>query len=283
MKNHKLFYSFMALFLLSLGLFSFDKYQKAKTAMEIFNSIMNDVVYQTSWSGKDTDADFTDKSAMFKKTNAEGQVKYYNPASLCENSPAYFYYDIANTVSSFDKHEGYRAEFKANFKSAFGKDLMLPALKMKAKNYDKSAQLFNQFSGLALQAAFDKLYKKPEATFEGVAMQKIYDNALQSEFRAMANVVTEVNKKKAAFLKEAAAYKTKALTDAKFDGQDFSEKASERLLGKDDGTAECIGYYKSRVVGIMLRRQVDGSLPVLLNCMNTMLKDYDPEFWANLK
>lgn len=283
MKNHKFLYSFLTLCLLCLGLFSFRAYQKAKNAMEVYSTFMNDVLYP-SWNGKATAAEWGDNTeGMITKNNSEGKAMYYMPSSQCEESPAYFYYGLANCVSDMDKYEGYTATYKANFKSAFGKDLMIPALKMKAVNNFKKPEMFNQFSGAGLKAAFDKLYKKPEATFEGVAMQSIYNSALRDEFRAMAKVVMDVNKKKAAFVKEAAAYKTQALTNAKFDGQTFSEDATERLLGKDDGTTTCIGWYKGRVVGMMLRRQIDGSLPILITCMNTVLKDYDPDFFATLK
>ena len=72
-------------------------------------------------------------------------------------------------------------------------------------------------------------------------------------------------------------YLRKLCEDVILNHNNDNNEATEKL--KANLSQNCLGDYESRVIGTMLRRQCDGSLPVLLTCLKTVLKDYDPTFY----
>ncbi|MES2775921.1 MAG: hypothetical protein V4722_17225 [Bacteroidota bacterium] len=264
------------------GFYAFKKYQQVKTAADIFRSVMYNGIY--TFGDSDTEWPDTTMVVNIPPNWDTSRLVKKGPLNLCGTSPAYFYRFMAEGIGAVDPESGYSKESLQNFKQAFGKDLMGVPLKMATKTYDKKPILINQFKSDALKAAFDQLYKKPTEDFDGFALQKIYDIAAKDYFRSCATVIADVMKKKPMFIQLAMDYKRQATTVKNFYGPSASGKAEEKLLGKDyTPNADCMKYGADRIVGMMMRRHIDGSLPVLLTCVKTVLKDYDPEFYSTIQ
>lgn len=263
-----------------LGFYAFKKYQQVKTAADVFRSVMYSGVY----SEKYTDNPWPDSNMTVELPTTWDTTRMYKKGALplCGISPAYFYRNMAEGIGAIDVDYGYKPEALVNFKQAFGKDLLGPGVKLAP--ISKKPVYMNQFKADALKAAFDKLYKKPTDDFDGFAMQEIYDIAAKTYFRSCATVIADVMKKKPLFIQLAMDYKKQVMTVKNFYGPNASRKAGEKLLGKDySPDKDCMEYGADRIVGMMMRRQTDGTLPTLLVCVKTMLKDYDPEFYETIK
>ena len=265
-----------------LGFYAFKKYQQVKTAADIFRSVMYSGIYTEGYS----DTQWPDSTMTVEvptswdttRTTRKGAL------SICGNSPAYFYRNMAEGIGATEVEYGYKPEALLNFKQAFGKDLLAPGLKIPGKDDNGKPKTMNQFKADALKTAFDKLYKKPGDDFDGFAMQKIYDIAAKTYFRSCAYVIAKVMDKKAQFVKFAQEYKTAATTNKNFYGPKASSDIADKLLGKDySPDKDCMEYGADRIVGMMLRRQIDGTLPTLISCVKIMLQDYDPDFFDSIK
>lgn len=270
-----------------LGLYAFKKYQQVKTAADVFKNIMYNAIYTTSSYDKKVWADST---LTFKRpTTWDSTVmETVGPDGICGTVPSYFYYNMAMSIGADDvNYSGYSKQNLLEFKQAFGKDLLGANVPLAGRNFDKKPKVMKQFKADALKAAFNKLYKKPTEDFDGFAMQRIYDIAAKDYFRNCAQVVADVMKKKALFVKLSLDYKKQATTKKEFYGPDASYEAMKKILGEDynpgQGTDGCMEYGADRILGIMMRRQLDGTLPTLLICAKTMLQDYDPEFYNTIK
>jgi hypothetical protein len=58
---------------------------------------------------------------------------------------------------------------------------------------------------------------------------------------------------------------------------DFASETYTKIFG-DAEMKECAPYVNN-MIGSMLRRGGDGSMPTLIQCLKTVLKDYDPEYY----
>ena len=207
------------------------------------------------------------------------------PSDQCETSPAYLYYALyisldSNAYWNYDACV-YNKPMTDRFKALFGQDIIKAKIKLAQKDYEGNAIEWRHYRAEGIQAAFDKLYQKPSTKFHGYMLQQIYDFSAKQYARDITDVVVRVMARKADFEKYAKQYLQDAQTKKDFEGQDFSNTVSQELLGTTGNT--CIpDEYATRVVGIMLRRQCDGSLPTMLNCLKTVLKDYDAEFFTRV-
>lgn len=228
----------------------------------------------------DTYTQYEDTTVAFirKEEYGDEMVKVF-AAPKCGESPvfiAYSFYAGLDTSST-----NYGPEVVARFKTLFGQDIIKSQVKMAAKDYDGNPVVWPQFNALGINTAFSKLYQKPTGTFQGIGLQKLYNLTMKSYVRDMTNVIVKVMANKPGFEAQARQYMLKATTDPEFDGISFSSEATTKLAANLN--QECLGeYYPSRVVGIMLRRQCDGSLPMLLSCLKTVLNDYDPGFYKQV-
>lgn len=269
-----------------LGFYAFKKYQQIKTAADVFRDIMYNAIYT---SGEE-DYAWPDSALTVKRPRSYDttQIETRGPSSMCYNSTAYFYSDLATSIGVNDVMTfGYNKNALLNFKQAFGKDLLGPKVLLAAKDYDKKPTYMLQFKADALQAAFEKLYKKPTDDFDGFAMQRIYNIGARDYFRNCAQVIADVMKRKSMFISLSLDYKKQALTKKDFYGPDAGYSAFEKLLGENyaprQGLEGCMEGTADRVVGILIRRQLDGTLPTLLVCAKTVLQDYDPVFYEKIK
>ncbi len=284
MKHRKLLLTLTAVVLLSFGLFAFRQYQKIKTASEVFSSIIGDIAYP-EWEVKQTKDEVKHPEAMITGKNEAGTEYYRDCASICEYRLGAL---LSNTIESSIKNEGeyfdevyqFDEKYQKRFKDIFHADLMKAPLKMKAKDYLGNPLNFHQFNGEGFKTAFDKLYKSPNEDYEGVSMQIIYNISAKEYMREVAKVVYEIYNHKD-FKSIAADYKKKALNDKNFEGVNFCYAAYDKMIKED--TKGCLPYGKFSILTRMLRRQIDGSLPQLIDCLNIILKDYDPEFYKTIK
>jgi hypothetical protein len=205
----------------------------------------------------------------------------YYAESYCKrpNSPAFIREYLIHSIDSGDANK-----FKATFKKRFGKDIIASELKMATTDYES---FFTFYDKDGIQAAFDALYRKPGDKINGFTAQRLYSIIFKDMCRDAGNVMMKVYTQKPAFEKYAADYLTKAKTDPKFDGGNYSYATAKSLLGvdpyEDDPGCPCLSEYSSRIVSVMLRRQCDGSLPTLIACYKKMLLDYDPEYYNVIK
>ncbi len=231
----------------------------------------------------DTYTQYEDTTVAFMRKEDYGNemVQVY-AAPKCGESPVFIAYSFSAGLDT--SYTNYGPEVVTRFKTLFGQDIIKSRVKMAAKDYDGNPAVWPQFNALGINAAFGKLYQKPTGTFQGIGLQKLYNLTMKNYVRDMTNVIVKVMAKKPEFEALAKQYMLKATTDPEFDGVSFGWEATEKL--KVNFAQECLGdYYGARVLGTMLRRQCDGSLPTLFLCLKTVLKDYDPAFYnqVNLK
>lgn len=261
------------LFLVGIGLFAFTaRIATPITVESIRNNFMN-TLFDTYTQYEDTTVIF-----MAKDPYEDKMIKMF-AAPKCGWSPVWvaesFYAGLDTAWTN------YGPEVATRFKTLFGQDIIKSRVKMAAKDWEGNAITWNHFSGVGVQAAFTKLYQKPTATFKGLTTKKIYDISFKDYVRDITNIIIKVTANKPVFEAQAKLYFTKATTDPEFEGIGFTSTATEAILGTY--MTECLSdYYRERIVGTMLRRQIDGSLPVLLTSLKTLLKDYDPTFYAQV-
>jgi hypothetical protein len=139
------------------------------------------------------------------------------------------------------------------------------------------------FSPAAAEAAFKKLYIKPSHPSLGAPMQQIYTVVFRSSVREVADVIARLYSRRGQFDVECATYVELARRDADFDGGSAAYRAAVRLGGGTCIAGEaCRGepIADSGLVGTLMRRQIDGTLPVMARALKTVLADYDPEALA---
>lgn len=207
------------------------------------------------------------------------------PKTYCGNSPAYFSSDISAAIVVIDtiNNEEKYVELPESFKRIYGKNLLKKA-PTELKNF---RNIF--YDGTALQEAFNKTYIKPTTNIDGFIMQKVYDISVKEFARVCTKVMIDVLQNKSKFNQQVIAYKS-LKQQHYYSGINFCYEAGDKILGEDyiakkltPKEASCITEKSSRIVGMMMRRQIDGSLPVILNCIKTVLKDYDPSYYNEVK
>jgi hypothetical protein len=81
-----------------------------------------------------------------------------------------------------------------------------------------------------------------------------------------------------------ARYAADAKTRSDFDGALASARTVEKLFSKEERAQfPAMNPYLYRPVGELMRRQCDGSLPALVQCFRTILRDYDPAALGQLQ
>jgi hypothetical protein len=286
-RNLKALAFFVLPSLMIVGFYSFKKYEEIKSRAAILKDLLFGhyclVIVDDELASKEKSW-MADSSYYIEKQKNVYRF-YYSPIECSEVSPVYFTNHVAGAIELKDSNgydlEGY--DFEKSFKAIFKKDIRK---KPTVKNGFENAS----FSADAIQTAFNKTYPKPTELVDGFVMQKVYDLSIKQYSRACAYVMADVMKNKTAFMQQVNTYKAKAATSKWDDGIGFCTIAAEAVLGKDylskranETTKKYLGDYYDRLVGMMMRRQIDGTLPVILNCIKTVLKDYDPSFYETMK
>lgn len=284
-KVFKLVVVVLVLFFAVGSVYAFKKYTQVRSKLVIVQSLMQsfcrgkDAVNGRSW--------MEDSTVYFSKLSIWDStiIYYWSPENFRNNSPVYFRNNVMESVQLTDSAGQYiTVPFDESFKTVFGKNVRKPSF---TKNYRFDQASYN---GAVIQAAFNEVYMKPTETIDGMLLSRVYNISIKEYARACTYVMLDVIKNKTTFLQQTNLYKTKAIAGKLGDGIDFCYKASTVILGKDYDTKKAnalvkanIEGYSDRIVGMMMRRKLDGSLPVVMNCIKTVLKDYDTEFYETVK
>jgi hypothetical protein len=105
---------------------------------------------------------------------------------------------------------------------------------------------------------------KPDGTVGGVRAQTVYDTLLKKWVAERAGTVAAVLDRKGFVAQAARDFKT-----LKGDGLSWQMKLCDKL-------PEPL-QREHRLVGTLVRRHADGTLPVVLKALRQVLRDYDPK------
>lgn len=150
------------------------------------------------------------------------------------------------------------------------------------------------FNPEAMRRAFQRLYVAPGTDLEGVAAQVLYDVTLRDHLIELAADMARVMDKRPQFEKAAQRLVAELRRDPDFSVYEIAEGLADEINGKKpsaDGDDETETERESEneegidmfTVGQLLRRQVDGTFPVMRTAIRMILKDYDPATFRRLK
>jgi len=262
---------------------------QVKTKENIVDNFIEDLFFKNLYIESDCEGRFPDTTVNFSYTNSWGNQSKNYLFSQCCQSPAFIYYDLYGAIDSsaewskdYYNDEYYTEGFKNTFKKYFGKDILKEQIKFKSVDYYRRANTLNVFNADAIQSVFDSLYCKPTKKFKGFSYQKIYDLTLKKFCQESAEVIIEILKDKTQFEKLAVNYKEAAAENSQFVGTSYTYQATKKIFGEYYYQKyPCTGA--SYILGTMMRRQLDGTLPVLLKCFKKILEDYDPVYYKEMK
>lgn len=291
MKKNKIKLLILSVIVGSIGFASFKIYQKVVTVKESYTEIMNTIFYP-SYGEEVKDSIKYNMDAMLIRKDEYDKTYYVVPYNNCGTNLNYLAYDVRLALGGKQKYDDNFDAQKA-FKQTYGVDLNKAPLNMAITGYNKKPIPIPQYNATALQTAFDKLYKKPTESFDGIGLQMIYNISLKEYFRNLATSILKIYNNKD-FVATAAKFKKAATTDKEFYAYDFTTKHAAKFIGKEPEYVEpaegeeyvepCLSYYKEKdLMAVLFRRHIDGTLPTIIKNMKTVLKDYDPDFYKTLK
>lgn len=184
-----------------------------------------------------------------------------------------------------DSSAVYDALSTSRSKNLFGQDIIKDKIKLAQKDYNGKTLEWINYKAAGVQAVFDKLYVKPDGKMQGYLWQEIYNATAKEYVRDITRVIVKAMANKPQFENFAKQYLQQAMSKADFNGLEFIYKTGETLLTDlkwQSSSGWAMYPDKYIVLGVVLRRQADGSLPVLLKCLKTLLKDYDTEFYNQM-
>ena len=214
-------------------------------------------------------------SIKYKSYYADEEATLH-PASLCGWDAGFMAGAFSSALDT--GYQGYEsAAVRNRALTLFGADIIKGKLKLAGKDYeDKPIEIY-QYSSVGVQAVFNKLYQKPTADFKGVGLQKLYNVSAKQYLRDATDIVVGIMSKKAVWDAEVKRYLQQATTKEEFYMDEFATETFTKIFSEKE-MSECAPY-ANRMIGSMLRRGGDGSLPALILCLKTVLKDYDPEYY----
>jgi hypothetical protein len=224
-----------------------------------------------------TNYDPADSTIFFTAKNYYGDgvdVKVY-PSSLCGWDASFMASTFKYAVDT--SYEGFEGTVRTRMLSLFGADVLKSKLKLPGKDYEGNPIYIYQYSGAGIQAVFNKLYQKPTAAFKGIGLQKLYNVSAKQYLRDATDIVIAIMAKKTIWDAEVKRYMQEVTTKEEFYMGDFAGETYAKIFGETE-MKECAPYVNN-MIGSMLRRGGDGSLPTLQVCLKTVLKDYDPEYY----
>lgn len=128
------------------------------------------------------------------------------------------------------------------------------------------------YSVKTIRSVFTRVYRKPTATLDGVSAQLVYDTVMKARVRTEVDLWLKVlGATKPQQRKTLGRAYAEAAKQPGFESYSYLSGLSEQLLGKG---APREAY---RVLGIVLRRTLDGTLGTVTTLWVQVLEDYDPE------
>jgi len=161
------------------------------------------------------------------------------------------------------------------------KEIYGTPLKGKTLN-QANGRTFYFYNGAGIVAIFNKLYAKPTNKLENVTYQKIYNLCAKNYVRDFLKLMTYLNTtKKTEWNSECARLLKQIKTDKDFSHYDEYAKTANILFPSEKirYSFESYTYDVSSTfsLGTIIRRQLDGSLKSITDCLKKIVKDYDPE------
>jgi hypothetical protein len=172
--------------------------------------------------------------------------------------------NIGSALAFFDATN--QKNLEASFKTLFGQSLV------KARSGSGDDTRFS-YNPAALEAAFTKLYVAPSTTVGGVRARVVYDTLFKSYVAQKAQAVAVVLSQKG-FLASAAKDFTAQAANPKFEGAAWQDALASKLPAP--------AKENPRLVGTLVRRHADRSLPVVIKILRRILTDYDPKTLESL-
>ncbi len=169
---------------------------------------------------------------------------------------------VANLLAFDDAN---RAKMERAFKDLTG----LPLVK---KKLVKNSQTLNQYNPAAIKAAFGLIYLSPSTEVGGVRAQAAYDTLFKTFVRREANAIALLLER------PTLARDAKAFVNHSLDVPDDATTEQWKLAKNFGGPLAD----EPRLIGMILRRQYDGTLPQVITILRTILKDYDREAFKQL-
>lgn len=190
-------------------------------------------------------------------------------------------YDIIAGLFNDPDHYLQNEDFIKKFKAEFGVSPEGASIKTAKKYSDGEYEKFYFYNGAGIKAAFAKLYTKPSNNkFENIGYQKLYDLVGKKYIRDFLKMMVYLRVTKSAeWNKTKSNFLTQIKTNKEFYVHDFSNKAVQKLFPQETDLTKFEGFdvMKTYLMGSILRREVDGSMNSILDCVKIIIKDYDPE------
>lgn len=265
----KLSIKLAGLFLVGVGLFAFT--YRAGSPITV-NSIRDMMLMNLFTDYEPADTTITIVVKNYFGNDVDGKL---HPTNLCGYDANYMAGVFSSAVDT--AYEGYTWPVRNRIVSLFGADVIKSSLKTAVKDYEGKPIMINQYSGVGIQAVFNKLYQKPTTLFKGIGLQKIYNASSKQYMRNATDIVVAIMANKTVWDAQVKKYQLQVTTNPEFYMDEFAQETFTKIFGEKE-MPEC-GPYAIRMIGSMLRRAGDGSLPTLMTLLKTVLKDYDPEYY----
>ncbi len=218
----------------------------------------------------------------------EPELKAY-VADQCQSMIGGFYGAFQQAIdekASYSWQDWYGKSFSNNYQRLLSTNLIKKSVDI------KSGTKFNYFDEIALEKTFNALYKKPTEKFKGVATyQRIYDISVKGYGIEVADFIAKVMRNKKGFEKVTALYKKQMETSEEFYGNSYPDKTWQTIfpLAELEKDGDYYNYpqlkcgYASDILLMLIRRNIDGTLPTLLKCFKQILQDYDKTTFNSYK
>jgi hypothetical protein len=189
--------------------------------------------------------------------------------------PSVYGFSGSVSLDMYYQNDGFNKLFIKQFgKSLFGKHVPM------SKDENGYASTFFFYSPIGIKAAFDKLYVKPNNKLEVATYQTIYNLTAKEYMRDFTKFLAHIMSQKSTLNVLGARYLKNAKANKGFRPNIEANYALEKLFPTDASRQQFPAFTNEIVaddLSTLLRRQCDGTLPTLLNCLKTVLKDYDSE------
>lgn len=196
---------------------------------------------------------------------------------------------ILNHLCGEGDEDGFASPtYDAKFKKEYGVNWEGKSFDM-AQDYGKDDSgktvyaRFTCYNPLAIKAVFTKLYAKPDGKFQKISYKTFYNLVGKNYLRDFTKLLINLRvTQKAKWNAITADYLKQAKTNPNFKVHDLTYKAFDQLFPKPE---DAIKYSKfssplySATIGSLIRRECDGSLSAMIDCIKIILKDYDPEMY----
>lgn len=148
---------------------------------------------------------------------------------------------------------------------AIGKRLLVST----TSTAEASAPL-HAYDPVALRALFDALYAKPTDTRIGVTMRALYDATVKDALHVIAKDIALLSAQPKVLAAESKRVMEAAKSGKGMQGKDSWRMSLNKLVKSDDDAARI----DPRLVGFVLRRHADGTLPVIVELLQRVTTDY---------